>query len=114
MDKRAKLVKLLHDKTQQGEIKWEESLADDNTYTASFPNYSVGVTVDEEQIYYILIYNLEGKEIDRISAQDVYGELGSEVYSMLLNTYNRARRYALGVEDALDAILNQLGDDIPF
>ena len=38
MDKRAKLVKLLHDKTQQGEIKWEESLADDNTYTASFPN----------------------------------------------------------------------------
>ena len=65
--------------------------------------------------YTIMILNSEGTVVDRFTDLDVHreGEQSGHpirAYVIMKNLYNAARRKALGVDQALDAILAELGE----
>lgn len=119
-EKVSKLIDLLYEKTKSSKITWEES-EKDNVYQMSFPKYSVRMFIRENQQdftsqdYFIQIINENGTVIDEVSDLDVKDIIDGS-YKKMEEMYNLARRQALGVDEALDIILNNLNDeeDFPF
>ncbi len=105
----AQLVKRVHDQTQAGKIPWEET-ENDKVFQASFPTYTIRYSVRGDD-YVLTIYNDQGSVVERVDdtnfAED---EVGFEPYPTMRETYESARRQALGVEKAIDDILHYLDD----
>jgi hypothetical protein len=130
--KMAVLIERLISLTNRSEIRWEAT-AQDDVYQASLPGYSVQILtrptvhrgVDGEDVV-VRIRNNEGKVIEEVADTDFSQDLLKNSYEKMQNMYQTARRQALGVEAALDELLNALGrpdsestkddddDDIPF
>ena len=117
-DKPHRLISLLFSRTEEGNLKWQDS-ADDRGYQVSFPNYSIVVDAyndpSEDQPEILLrIMNNEGQEIDRYFA----ARLPKQTAVELGQIYDIARRTALGVETALDELIGELQTDaekeVPF
>ena len=110
------IIQSLHEKTISGAITWEETEVD-GTYQVSFPNYSVrifSIKSSTDNDYFIQIINEFGKVLDEVSDIDLK-DIIDNPYKLMKEIHNSARRQALGVEDALDAILSNLDDlGIPF
>lgn len=120
MDKRLRLVKILHDRTAEGTVEWERTTTD-GEFQVAFPTYSIAITSRpdydaDEPDYGLRIYNKDGDLIEEIWNTDLVVDGEHNPFLLLRSTYKTARRIAMGVEQALDALLWDLGDpgQLPF
>jgi hypothetical protein len=116
-NKNATLLKRILERTREGTIEWEATRLDE-TFQASFPNYSIRISRthyepeypgDESIDYKLHIYNKEGKLIEEMYPADIGGDVGNP-FRMLEETFRLARRTAFGVEEALDELISALGE----
>ena len=121
-EKVLKLIRRLHEKTSSGQIQWSKTLKDD-VYQAAFPEYAVRVRPGSSgfqgpESYILELYDSGGSLIESVYDSD-FGEKAPFAYKLLNETYTTARRQAMGLDKAIDAILEELGpgddvDDTPF
>lgn len=116
-DKHYALANRLYEKTVSGEKTWEET-AQDDVFQLNFAKYSVRIrqknVVNQDYPDYIIeIYDKDGAKIDSYSDQDLDNS-GNEYFNKLEEIYETARRQALGTDQAIDEIIAELDDDIPF
>jgi len=112
------LVRRLHKRSLDGKLSWENT-AKDGTYQCSFPNYVVQLHArpsreEPDSMDYILsILNNENVLIERIDDMQLTREIkeGGSAYALMGEMYTAVRRIALGTEAAIDALLEELGDD---
>jgi hypothetical protein len=106
-DKYYKILERLINKTENGELEWKEGVYPE-TFQVAFSNYSLTVGQrsgeDDTLDYVISIRDASGNVIDTFSDVD----LGSGYFKTMGELYENARRQALGVDKALDEILNDL------
>lgn len=107
----AKVVDSLIVNTELGKIIWKENLIDENTFKYSSANTSVIIgkkqhDYDEFSIF-IEIYDKNGKQIEIVTDDDLSGFFDSS-YQKMDNLFAVARRQALGVEQILDNLLEEL------
>ncbi|MCK1454357.1 hypothetical protein IVB36_26680 [Bradyrhizobium sp. 35] len=121
LSKPKRLVRALSAKTQQGAIDWQESLSAD-TFQASFKDYSVQIAlrdgpVEGSPIITLSVLNDEGVVVDRFNDEELDLEGDEERltwFTMMQEMHNLALRHARGADKALNAILGEIEDDIPF
>lgn len=120
MDKRLRLIRSLHDRTSEGRIAWEPTNRE-REFQASFPDYTISIGMRpnrnrEEEDYGLKLYNADFDLIEEIWDEDVQAEENLYPFVLLRDTYQTARRTAMGVEKALDRLLVELDDPdlLPF
>jgi hypothetical protein len=116
------LVTLLHRRSREGKIAWQET-KEDGVYQATFGNLTLEVRAQSDRDYpeapdyFVRILNDQGRLVEEFSNAELR-ELNrepSESYQLLQELYTSARRTAMGVEEALHNLLEELkGDDLPF
>ena len=124
--KLAHLVYKLHEKALTGNILWEET-ATNGVYQASFVDYSIQIStqpsreVDGEEVgVRFSIIDSQGNQVESFLDADLdqkwFKEFGltDNPYKIMIDTYGIARRSALGAEKAVNDILSELDDVIPF
>lgn len=119
--KYAKLVDLLYDRTVDHIQKWNTSGSGDlETYSSGFlirlSSYRDG---EGEPFEAIEIYNSDDEMIESfndgtIASCPLPDDRHSTYYNKMEQLRSRARREALGADQALKTILADLEDDIPF
>jgi len=118
---KALIIRLL-DRTNEGKVEWEETDIE-GVYQASFRSHSVQIArkpargdPEGAEDIVLAVYNQEGKLIDEIGDPDLvqFGLSTQEAFQLMSKLYETARRYAMGVEQAIDNLLQELNDDIPF
>jgi hypothetical protein len=107
------LVLALAKKTEQGKVSWEKT-AEEEVYQVAFPNYTIHLLTrpsdESEGLDYLLrIMDEDGTLIEEVSDVDLGG--GGVFFKAMDQMYKSARRRALGVDKALDAIFASLGED---
>lgn len=121
-DKRLAIIKLLMDRTSAGQLKWAAT-ADDNTFQVAMGDYSVsiksgpGEAMDSTDFVFE-IANEEGRVIDQFRDTELGNRMPdtmrSDFYSTVAVLFDMARGAALGVNEALDAVLKELTEmDLP-
>lgn len=124
--KLTRVIVRLKEKTDEGKIEWEAT-ANDNIFIASFPDQSIRIEkVNQSSIhdgflaavtatkYVITILDSAGKEIESTNDAQMTNQIQNSTY-FFMTLFNAAKRYACGIDSALDKLLNALGDDdIPF
>lgn len=123
--KLASLACRLYQRTYDGEVDWEET-ASTGVYQASFADYSIIISLQPPQSggdsdVKISIIDDVGNEVESFLDVDLESEwlidLGiiETPFKIMKDTYDTARRAALGSEKAIDEILAVLENDgIPF
>jgi hypothetical protein len=102
------LISRLLARSREGKVAWEAT-AEEGTYQAAFPQYSVKVFAREGQegVDYVLqVADDKGQVIDEISDPDFPDQLQN-----MRELFNHARSTALGVDRALHSILSALERD---
>ena len=115
-DRLGRLVERLHSKSERREIQWQKSVPD--AFETSFPNYTVEVgqiSGSPESTTYLKIYNEEGEVIEFVQDQELrsgafYSSDDDKYQTKLRETYQMARRVALGTEEAIDNLIMALED----
>ena len=109
-DRLAKLVERLHEKTARGEIAWERSA--DGRFESSFPGFTIEVYEKgsgSPMWWGIRIYNEEGEMVDDVDDSDLATHVpGHQWENMLKGIYEMARRKALRIDQAIDALISEL------
>ena len=119
-EKIARVATALSNQTLQNKITWKQT-EDATTFVVSFPQYSVFISKEEfedsygrEQAAHVLrITNENGEIVEEVTSYDLQSHL-SDSWGTLKEMYETARRQAMGVEKALDSILEIIDPDIPF
>lgn len=112
--KLVKLVQLLADKTDRDELAWDES-EKNGVFQLPFSNSTVRISARESRNhrgdteYVIVILNAQGSEVEEVSDETLPLE-GSFV--IMKDLYEKARRKAMGVDRAIDSILDDLDSGI--
>ena len=115
----ARLVTALSEKTITQEVSWNQT-EHGEIFETSFPNYSVRISKGErpnnfnesQPIYILEILNDNGEIVEEID-DEMLTEFIHSPFGIMKEMYEAARRQAMGVEEALDSILNII-DPIPF
>lgn len=108
-----RLIIRLDEKTKNGELKWESTITG-GEFQVSFKDYSVGIVEYDNRRTNVIdmhlkIYDSKGELIEVASDTDFQDNPHTpKAYDMFASIYDGARRMALGVDDALDAILSEL------
>lgn len=106
----AKLITVLLQQTGNGSLKWDQTEHSD-MFQASFPRFSVRIYQKDlnpiEIDYALQIINDEGEIVEEVSDPDLKHVLENP-YAKMRDLHDSARRSAMGVEEALDEILNFL------
>ncbi|WP_339541428.1 hypothetical protein [Pseudomonas sp. RA_5y_Pfl1_P24] len=106
----AKLVDVLLSQTESGVLRWAATEKSD-MFQASFPRYSVRLYPHERnpiEVDYILqILNELGDIVEEVSDPDLRSVM-ERPFDVMRRLHDAARRSAMGVETALDDILNFL------
>ena len=107
------LIKGLRDQTRENKIHWQATNRE-NIYQASFPGtkYTLLIMKLEEDVpspqgYIVSINDKDGIPIERIKSEELI-KIMNEGYTALNEVYIRARRKALGVDQALEELLSIL------
>ncbi len=113
------LVKRLLEKTIEGSISWEATPRGNN-YQTAFPKFSVRIgeirpSGQEAPDYVITVYDEDGLEIERASDVELRNsveelKISGDAFRTMSDLYSRARRAALGVDEALDHLLSSLDE----
>ena len=108
-DKLVKLVKGLDKQTAAGKINWESSDRV-GVFQVSYPNFSIRIGIkdrgDAEDVWISIIDNI-GDVVE--SFTDVTLNEMPNAFGVMSNIYVEARRVAMGVNAALDELLNDIG-----
>jgi hypothetical protein len=112
-DKYLRLAYLLIQRTNDGTAVWEPT-SRHGTFAVSFPDYSVRIALvqgDNAEDVQFQIVNSEGTVIDTFTDVDAAQGLADrgQAYTDMAGLYQQARRQAMGVEAALDKLIEQLG-----
>ncbi len=119
-DKLTEFVLKLAKRTTEGKVTWERTVLD-GVYQAAFPDYTVKLFKRDSRYgedsavdVVIQILNSEGELLDEIDDATLSdGRDGGRIYKVMSEMYSLARRRAMGVEAALDSLLDELGPDQP-
>ncbi len=108
-----KLVQLLDERTEANTVAWE-AIPNKKAFQTAFPNSAVRITeVDTEESpdYVISVFNESGTLIERASDVDIGTAIpNTKSFAKMADLYKRARRGALGVDRALDHLLESLSE----
>ncbi|MCF3194139.1 hypothetical protein [Pseudomonas bubulae] len=106
----AKLIDVLVTQTENGSLQWAQTETSD-MFQASFPRYSVRLYTQQagpiEVDYVLQILNELGEIVEEVSDPDLK-EVMESPYKVMRRLHDAARRSAMGVESALDEILDFL------
>ena len=111
------LVIGLRKKTGDRKVDWKPSYLNDEVFEAEFHPYKVSITsrhdpdYPDEPDYIVQILNNANKVVEEFSNATLRGfmEEGKvNPYKMLEETYTLARRQALGADDAVESLLDDL------
>ena len=110
------LVQLLIKKTDEETATWEPT-SKEGVFSLSLPDYSVRISQvrneDEPNATDVLfqIVDAQGRLIDAFRDLDAAAELSDkrQAFEAMERMYKQARRVALGVDKALDTLIEQLG-----
>lgn len=114
----ANIIEKIYEKTTENTVQWEETETSD-IFQVSFSNYALRISKKQlsqdidDCDFMIEVINTLGETIEYVKDEDISSLIENSYYKMKL-TYESARKKALGVDDALDSILNELNDGIPF
>lgn len=110
-EKIIEIIKRIYNKTNEGLIEWEPTERSID-YQVSFSNYSIRMSIatrsDGDYDYIIKIINDYGDIIEEVNDEDIANSL-PDSYEIMKSIYELARRKAMGVDNALDSILKDLG-----
>jgi hypothetical protein len=108
------LVSLLIEKTDQGTAGWETTTRE-GVFSLSLPDYSILISQvpneeGPEQDVRFQIVDAEGTVIDFFRDLDAAADVSDKTvaYRAMEKLYGDARRSALGVDKALDALIAEL------
>lgn len=119
--KLAVLAHRLHQRTIEGRLEWEVT-ATSEVYQTSFANYSINISKLESRSEIkpdieISVFDDEGVELESFLDEDLsdsmfeeFAEPDTNAYQIMSETYDVARRTALGSEKAINEILSNLDD----
>jgi hypothetical protein len=118
-DKLVTLVRRLEDKA--GEVSWEKT-EEEETFETDFAGFGVQIGRDdaegEEPLYKLRLFDTEGEFLDEFTDDDLTVILNrteptepSEMFEVMKAIHRTARRSAMGVGKAVDAILEALAED---
>lgn len=106
----AKLIDVLVTQTENGSLQWAQTEASD-MFQASFPRYSVRLYTQQagpiDVDYVLQILNELGEIVEEVS-DPALKEVMENPYKVMRRLHDAARRSAMGVESALDEILDFL------
>jgi hypothetical protein len=114
--KYARLITLIADANERGDIKWEKT-ADDSRFAASFGEYSLQITSERsrdpdafDEDIVITIIDGNGETVEEMRDIDFRLEDlgGKNPYALMQEVLRTARRQAMGVEKALDFLIDKL------
>lgn len=108
----ARIIQGVARQTNAGKIDWEVTESE-GTFQASFPNYSIRLSYTEAEMgldYWFTIINNEGLVIESVSDVQLRPELDG-AFKIMESLYVNSRRVALGVDKALDELLNIFDED---
>lgn len=115
------LLLRLHARTQQGKVPWEQSV-DEGEFHASFREYSISISrqptrhpetdPDTEDIV-LQVFNQKGDLIEEVDDTDFKKEDldGVWPFKLLGDIHAMARRTAMGVDIAINSLLDNLADE---
>jgi len=105
--------------TKEGSLVWKETERDD-TFQVSFANSSLRLAKRQSAInsfqdeFYISVLNSEGSVVDEIGDEDVdESGVNTDLYQVLKECYEIARRQSLGIDMVIDEIMGELDDIDP-
>ena len=112
----ASIIQRLSTVTAEQHDLWERT-SEEGVFQASFLGYSVRLSINsdnysEGQDYVLSIYDEDGVMVESVADTDLQGVL-AQPYKMMQDLYESARRRTMGVEEALDTILDALGGPDP-
>lgn len=113
--KLASIVEKLMEKTSNGELEWQNTERKD-TYQVVLARFAVRIFSREGDggiDIVVQVINQDGVIVEEIADPDMRG-LMSEPYTRMSELLEDARRSAMGVDAALDALLQELTKDDPF
>ena len=119
--KAGSLVTGLYTGTEAGRLDWRKTDIE-GTYQLTLPEHAIQITEELrssqlETCVQISLFDKAGELIDRFTDEDFGTETANArgFAIMMGNLYRRARGYALGLEQAYDAVLKEIADpDVPF
>jgi hypothetical protein len=114
----AQLVKQLAKKTAERAISWEKT-EEEASFQTAFPGYSVRLRVIRSAsglyagatAYAIQIFNELGELVEETTDEELDGPTPGEFYTSMKAMYTGARRSVMGVDKAIDSILQRLADN---
>jgi hypothetical protein len=114
-----KLVKLARAlQAKAGDVEWEKT-EDEGTFEADFAGFGVQIaqveTEGEETLYTLRIFDADGEFLEEVSDEDLTEILNrkeptepSVMFEIMQDIHRAARRSAMGVDKAIDTILDAL------
>ncbi len=119
--KQRKLVELLYKKTLERKIKWGLNVQNQiYTNIAGRPLFVYnGLNGEGEDLILFSLYDGEGKQSDVFNDEtikfDAFVPSGFDNWYLLCAALlDMAKRQATGADDTLDAMIDELDDDVPF
>lgn len=115
----AELVKLLAKKAAERGLLWEKTV-EEQAFQTAFPGYSVRLRIQHSKssrypgadAYAIQIFNESGELVEETTDEDLDGvDQPGEFFKVMKEMYTDARRSVMGVDKAIDSILEQLSDN---
>lgn len=103
------LIEKLYLKTQRGDIIWEETTTAEE-FQAAFSKNTVQLYQSENGGYCIRILNESGHILESASSYDLMAKAPDHngVHLEMERLFTMARRQALGVDSALDNLLDEI------
>lgn len=116
-EKEIELLKRLYARTEQGAVNWYKT-DQEEVYLAQFPEYDIQILqrwLDEnEDTYdtYLSILDKNGVLLESFSDTMISQSesIGSDAFLFMRDLFSMARRIALGVEQALDNLIEYLAE----
>lgn len=111
------LVHLLRQRTSEGRLAWQSLDTASHEFMVQLGQYSVSIHQEmrrhaEAKASYtatiLLIYNQHNKVVEQLDVDDLGGVDGIELAENLDRLYDLVRRQVLGIDTAVDAIIDQL------
>lgn len=112
MEKLVQLILLLLKRTQEGKIDWERSARDD-FFQAALPGFTVQIgekTAQEGLDYVLLIYNDDNELVEQVRDPQLTDHMESP-FETMRELHFSARRKAMGVDKALESLLQSLVEE---
>jgi hypothetical protein len=118
-DKIRSFVETLAKKTEQNKVNWEKT-AEHDVFQASFPSYTIHLFTRQSRNeisddYYVQIIDEDGAVIEETSDEMLAIAANDPILKAMAGMFRAAKRKALGVDRAVDAIVAALteGDEPP-